>query len=91
MQPNPVFWHPYRREFSKRAKEAISTDDTRLIHALAREDPEALARIMDRYANYVATVIQNQLGAFALREDTEELTANVFVSLWQHQIGRAHV
>ena len=38
---------------------------------------------MDKYTNYVATVIHNQLGAFAIREDVEELTANVFVALWE--------
>lgn len=40
---------------------------------------------MDTYSQYVATVIHNQLGAFACAEDTEELTANVFVSLWQNR------
>ena len=65
----------------------ISTADQKLMTALAEDDGTALARIIDRYANYVATVIANQLGAFAAREDTEELTANVFVALWQHRRG----
>ena len=52
---------------------------------LAKDDTAALSQIIDKYTGYVATVIHNQLGAFALKEDTEELTANVFVSLWQNR------
>ena len=63
----------------------IPTSEQKLIHALAGDDTAALERIIGRYANYVATVIRNQLGAFAAPEDTEELTANVFVALWQHR------
>ena len=59
----------------------ISTVDKRLIQLLAKDDTEALSHIIDKYTNYVATVIHNQLGAFASQEDTEELTANVFVAL----------
>lgn len=59
--------------------------EKQLIAELSRDDTDALARVMDRYGNYVATVIHNQLGAFACREDTEELTGNVFVSLWQNR------
>ena len=63
----------------------ISTTDQRLIHALARDDTAALSQIIDKYTNYVATVVHNQLGAFASPEDTEELTANAFVSLWENR------
>lgn len=63
----------------------ISTVDKRLIQLLAKDDTAALSHIIDKYTNYVATVIHNQLGAFASQEDTEELTANVFVALWQNR------
>ena len=63
----------------------VSTADKKLVQRLARDDTEALSQIIDRYTNYVATVIHNQLGAFYSKEDTEELTANVFVSLWQNR------
>lgn len=63
----------------------IPTVDKKLIDALSRNDPSALEHIMDKYTNYVATVIHNQLGAFGSQEDTEELAANVFVSLWQNR------
>lgn len=59
--------------------------DRQLIAALGKDNTDVLARIMDTYSHYVATVIHNQLGAFACPEDTEELTANVFVSLWQNR------
>ena len=61
----------------------ISTVDKRLIQRLVKDDPAALSGIMDKYTSYVATVIHNQLGAFSSREDVEELTENVFVSLWK--------
>lgn len=66
-------------------KEVIPIADRQLIAAMVKDDTAALASIMDIYTHYVATVIHNQLGAFACPEDTEELTANVFVSLWQHR------
>lgn len=59
--------------------------DRRLLAALAKDDTAALSAAMDTYTHYVATVIHNQLGAFAYPEDTEELTANVFLSLWQNR------
>ena len=59
--------------------------DRSLIAALGRDSTDALSSIMDKYGPYVATVIHNQLGAFACPEDTEELTVNVFVSLWQNR------
>lgn len=69
----------------KSAKEVIPTVDKRLIQQLAKDDTAALSYIIDKYTNYVATVIHNQLGAFASQEDTEELTANVFIALWQNR------
>ena len=69
----------------KQRKEVISTVDKKLIQLLAKDDTAALSHIIDKYTNYVATVVHNQLGAFASPEDTEELTANVFVSLWEHR------
>lgn len=68
-------------------KEVIPTADRQLMAALGKSDTAALSAIMDKYSHYVATVIHNQLGAFASPEDTEELTANVFVSLWQNRTG----
>lgn len=86
MHPNSFFLHPYRREFSiPDPKEVIPTADRQLLAALGKDDTDALAAIMDTYTHYVATVIHNQLGVFASPEDTEELTANVFVSLWQNR------
>ena len=63
----------------------ISTVDKQLIHAIAKNDTAALGWIIEKYTKYVSTVIHNQLGAFATNEDTEELTANVFVTLWENR------
>lgn len=40
---------------------------------------------MTHYSGYVAAVIAAQLGSGALREDVEELSSDVFLSLWQHR------
>ena len=36
-----------------------------------------------RFTPYVATVITRTLGGWACREDVEELTADVFLKLWE--------
>ena len=83
--PKSVFSASIKARILTTAKEAIPTGDKHLIHALKNDDTAALSQIIDKYTNYVATVVYNQLGAFASPEDTEELTANVFVSLWEHR------
>ena len=67
------------------AKEVISTVDKKLAQMLLQNDTAALSQIIDKYTNYVATVIHNQLGVFSSQEDVEELTANAFVSLWENR------
>ena len=61
-----------------------SMTDERLLRRLRRGDTAALDEIMDRFGRYVAAVIINQLGTFSTTEDAEELTSNVFYSLWKH-------
>ena len=51
------------------AKEVISTVDKKLAQMLLQNDTAALSQIIDKYTNYVATVIHNQLGAFSAQED----------------------
>ena len=65
----------------------IQTEDRQILSALGRDDPEALGAAIERYSAYVATVAGNVLGRFSTPEDVEELTANVFVSLWKARGG----
>lgn len=60
-------------------------DDQKLCQALRRNDLQALEEVMDLYTSYVATVIAHQLKDAGSREDAEELSANCFLSLWQHR------
>ena len=60
-------------------------EDRQILAALRRDDCAALAAAIERYSAYAATVIRNQLASFSTPEDVEELTANVFVALWQNR------
>ena len=60
-------------------------DDVQLLHMLQKSEPGALSAAIEKYTAYVSTVISNQLGLKGGREDIEELTANVFVSLWENR------
>ena len=59
--------------------------EAQLLRKLKKGSTAALDEIMIRYEKYVAAVIINQLGAYANKEDTEELMSNVFYSLWTHR------
>lgn len=50
---------------------------------LRKKDPVGLSWFIDRYTPYVSTVIWNIIGRTMTAQDTEELTADVFVVLWQ--------
>lgn len=55
-----------------------------LIAGLQKKDRRALEQVIDRYTNYVGTILQNILGRQGSREDQEELASDVFLSLWEH-------
>ena len=57
--------------------------DQELLFALRREDPQALEAVIRAYSPYVSAVIEYQLGRNAARGDVEELSADVFFTLWQ--------
>jgi len=58
--------------------------DASALRAVMRGDTEALKLLIDRYSAYVGTVVFNIIGDKMSREDIEEVTSNVFVSLWQN-------
>lgn len=61
------------------------SDDERLLKRLRSGDIDAMNDILTRYMPYVVTVIINQLGERATKEDAEELAQNVFCSLWENR------
>lgn len=44
-----------------------------------------LEQTVVRFTPYVSTVIHRTLSGWACREDVEELTADVFLTLWEHR------
>jgi RNA polymerase sigma-70 factor (ECF subfamily) len=58
--------------------------DAELLCRLKKHRSRALEQAIDQYGAYVATVIRNVLGSSGTMEDTEELSADVFFTLWTH-------
>lgn len=73
----------YISVYTEKRKGGFIIDDAALVRALRRGKRAALEQVMTRYGAYVAAVVSAQLGQGALHEDVEELSADVFVSLWQ--------
>lgn len=59
-------------------------DDKKRITLLRKGDEKALESIILTYTNYVGTVIANRLGGFSDTQVIEELTSDVFFSLWKN-------
>ncbi len=59
-------------------------NEARLIAKLKKKNTGALEKLIDIYTPYVSTIIRNALRGYVSREDLEELTADSFVSLWEH-------
>lgn len=51
---------------------------------LAWREKHQVEKAVRRFTPYVATVITRTLSGWACREDVEELTADVFLKLWEH-------
>lgn len=60
-------------------------NDKKQVRLLKRGDEKALEEIILTYTNYVATVIINQLKGLYDTETVEELTSDVFFSLWKNR------
>ena len=59
-------------------------NDWKQLRLLQRGDETALEQIILTYTNYVGTVIANQLGGFYDMQIVEELSSDVFFSLWKN-------
>ena len=59
-------------------------DERAMARGLSRGSVRALELAVKRYTTYVGTVICRTLSGQVSREDMEEITADVFLSLWRH-------
>ena len=57
--------------------------DAEALTQLQSGDQRALEWFIERYANYVGTVVYSVLQGCMSHEDAEEVTADVFVTLWK--------
>ena len=58
-------------------------NDAKALALLKSGNQEALAWFIDKYSAYVGTIVNNILGGSMSHEDVEEVTADVFVTLWR--------
>jgi len=58
--------------------------DKSALRAIRSGDEAALSLLINRYAAYVGTVIYNIIGERMTREDIEESTSDVFLTLWMN-------
>lgn len=60
-------------------------EDKILIVGLKNGNQKSLEKLMDKYYDYVFTIIYNIAGKTATMEDIEEIAADVFVKLWNNR------
>ena len=58
-------------------------NEAKALALLKEGDEEALSWFIDKYSNYVGTIVNNILQGSMTHEDVEEVTSDVFVTLWQ--------
>ena len=58
-------------------------NEAKALALLKKGDEEALEWFIDKYSNYVGTVVSSILQGSMTHEDIEEVTSDVFVTLWQ--------
>ena len=58
-------------------------NEAKALALLKKGDEEALEWFIDKYSAYVGTVVSNILQSSMSHEDVEEVTADVFVTLWR--------
>lgn len=59
-------------------------NDAKALARLQAGEPQALDDFIEKYGNYVGAVVNSVLQGCMSREDVEEVTADVFVTLWKN-------
>lgn len=62
-------------------------NDYEIIQKMKCREEEGLRLLMKQYTNYVTAIICNISQGILLVEDVEELSADVFLSVWNHADG----
>lgn len=57
-------------------------DEKKLLRKLKCGDPHALEQVLAQYSAYVMTVVRNRSRHLLSEQDMEEVTADVFICLW---------
>ena len=57
-------------------------DDKKLVRQLEKKDETALIALIERYSAYVSTIVRNIVNGALYSSDIEEITADVFIRLW---------
>ncbi len=65
-------------------KGGIQMWDLSLIRGIKNGNQKSLEKLIDKYYNYIFTIVYNIIGKFMATEDIEEICADVFVSLWNN-------
>lgn len=58
-------------------------EERKALKRLRAGDEQALCWFIDRYTAYVSTIVHSVIGAAMDKADAEEVTADVFLALWQ--------
>lgn len=59
-------------------------NEEKALSAIGHKDEAALTWIIDRYAAYVSTIIYNIFGTTMTASDIEEVSSDVFLTLWSN-------
>ena len=59
-------------------------DDKKLVKQLKKYNEKALVVLVERYSAYVSTVVRNIVSGVLGESDIEEITADVFIRLWNN-------
>lgn len=59
-------------------------DDAKLIRMLRQKKNDSLEALVDKYSAYVSTVVRNVVSGMLGESDVEEMTADVFISVWKN-------
>ena len=57
-------------------------NDKSLVQQLEKKDEKALIALVERYSAYVSTIVRNIANGTLNSSDIEEITADVFIRLW---------
>lgn len=59
--------------------------DEQLVLQLKKKNEKAFAELIERYSAYVSTVVRNIISGNMSESDVEEITADVFITVWKNK------